>query len=96
MENLTFGAAIEATKKGKRISRIGWNGKGMFVFVVPETKSDIFVFSDSVQNFFLQKEQTEVVLTSHLCLYGADGNIVVGWVASQSDVLSTDWQILDQ
>ena len=32
--NLTFGQAIEALKSGKRVSRKGWNGKGMFLFIM--------------------------------------------------------------
>uniref|UniRef100_UPI0018C77766 Thoeris anti-defense Tad2 family protein n=1 Tax=Pectinatus frisingensis TaxID=865 RepID=UPI0018C77766 len=28
---ITFGLAIEAAKLGKKISRTGWNGKGLFV-----------------------------------------------------------------
>ena len=33
-ENLNFGQAIEALKQGKRIARQGWNGKGMFLFLL--------------------------------------------------------------
>lgn len=36
MENqvlLTFGQAIEALKTGKKVARIGWNGKNMFVYL---------------------------------------------------------------
>ena len=32
--NMTFGQAIEALKSGKRVSRKGWNGKGMFLFIM--------------------------------------------------------------
>ena len=41
--NLTFGHAIEAAKKGKRIAREGWNGKKMFVFIRPHDNIDITV-----------------------------------------------------
>jgi len=30
----TFGQALDALKSGKRVSRKGWNGKGMFLFFV--------------------------------------------------------------
>lgn len=30
-DNMTFGIAIEAMKKGNKVARRGWNGKGMFV-----------------------------------------------------------------
>ena len=32
---MSFGLAVEAVKKGKKIARAGWNGKGMFLFLVP-------------------------------------------------------------
>ena len=34
-ENQNFGQAIEALKQGKRVARQGWNGKGMFLFLLP-------------------------------------------------------------
>ena len=32
---MNFGQAIEALKNGKKVARIGWNGKGMFLYYVP-------------------------------------------------------------
>lgn len=32
---ITFGAALEAVKQGRRIYREGWNGKGMYVELQP-------------------------------------------------------------
>ena len=37
-DNMTFGLAIEAMKKGLKVARKGWNGKGMFLYYVPENK----------------------------------------------------------
>ncbi len=31
---LTFGLAIEAMKAGKRVARAGWNGKGMYLWLM--------------------------------------------------------------
>jgi hypothetical protein len=40
MENgLNFGKAIEAAKAGKRVARAGWNGAGMFAYIVPASQS---------------------------------------------------------
>ena len=33
-----FGTAVEALKQGARVAREGWNGKGMFLYYVPENK----------------------------------------------------------
>lgn len=32
-DNMPFGLAIEALKKGKKVARKGWNGKGMYLFL---------------------------------------------------------------
>lgn len=37
----------------------------------------------------------KVKFGSYLCMYAADGSIVNGWLASQTDMLSEDWCILD-
>lgn len=34
---MNFGQALEELKKGGRVAREGWNGKGMFLFLVPGT-----------------------------------------------------------
>ena len=32
-DNMTFGLAIEAMKKGAKVARKGWNGNGMFIYI---------------------------------------------------------------
>ena len=39
-------------------------------------------------------ENDKVKFTAYLCLKAADGTIVNGWLASQSDMLSNDWIVL--
>jgi hypothetical protein len=55
-----------------------------------------------VKDFFAQKTNphlenrvdgdTKVKFTAYLCMYAADGSIVNGWLASQTDMLANDWQ----
>lgn len=40
-------------------------------------------------------EVFKVKFTAYLCMYTADGSIVNGWLASQTDMLAEDWMILD-
>jgi len=113
-QNLTFGDALQAAKYGWLISREGWNGKGMFVFVRPADKIHIedVVYKikslpQSVKDYFLQDLLYEkgnrhpaeaddmVEFTAYLCLKAADGTIVNGWLASQTDILAHDWCVLD-
>lgn len=105
---LTFGEAVEAVKQGELISREGWNGKGMFVFQRPSDELTVGFILDKVKSLpeslkksFKNKvetndltEDTKVKFTAYLCMYAADGSIVNGWMASQTDMLSNDWCIL--
>jgi hypothetical protein len=115
LENLSFGAALEAAKAGGRIARQGWNGKGMFVFMRPADELNIAFVVDkvkslpnSVKKYFEQdildefgerieviEESDTVKFTAYLCMKAADGTIVNGWLASQTDMLAEDWVILD-
>lgn len=110
-ENVGFGEAINALKQGKRVSRQGWNGKGMFIFERPsdELTTEFIIekvksIPDSVKAFFKAKDANEmpseqgltrVKFGAYLCMYAADGSIVNGWLASQTDILAEDWCILD-
>ena len=33
---MNFGEALEALKAGKKVARAGWNGKGMYIYLVPD------------------------------------------------------------
>lgn len=111
VENQNFGAALEAVKNGKRASRLGWNGKNMFIFQRPADNLEVGFIIDkvkslpqSVKDFFAAKDAqqapseqglSKVQFTAYLCMYAADGSIVNGWLASQTDMLANDWCILD-
>ena len=85
----TFGMAIEAVKHGKKIARQGWNGKGMFAFMVNGSK---FQVSRAPLNE-IYPEGTEVEYRPHIDLKAADGTIGV-WNPNMMDVLAEDWQIV--
>lgn len=105
---MNFGQAIEALKEGKRVAREGWNGKGMFIFQRPSDNLDLETvvhriksIPQTVKDFFAQQNEqgrdgsSLIPFTSYLCMYAADGSIVNGWLASQTDMLAEDWVILD-
>jgi len=94
---VTYGDAIEALKKGKRISRRGWNGKGMFVFkqIPAEIGLDIIPKMQSVpqdvKDSMIQNNQT-LKYTNQMAIVNAEGR-VDSWVASSSDTFAEDWII---
>lgn len=92
MTNLTFGQALELAQQGHRISRAGWNGKGMWVAYSPGAvglPADKF-WSPANRAFAAANGGSADVLPC-LTMKTADGKILMGWLASQSDMLALDW-----
>lgn len=95
-ENLNFGQAIEALKLGLKVSRAGWNGKGMFLFLLPAGTVPTKAIHDPSLREVIEKEvggDTFEALGS-IRMFTADKKILTGWLASQTDMLSEDWTIL--
>jgi hypothetical protein len=88
--SLTFGLAIEALKKGYRVARQGWNGKGMFLFLVPGSTFQV----NRPPLLGIYPEGTEINYCPHIDMKTADEK-VVPWLASQTDVLAEDWVIVE-
>lgn len=90
----TFGAAIEALKQGKKVTRAGWNGKGMFLWLKPA----VIVKSDWCKDPLLKEIANsnggEVEALGTICMKTADNKVLTGWLASQTDILSEDWCIM--
>jgi len=87
---MDFSTALLALKAGKRVARAGWNGKGMFIFLVPGS-----VFQVSRPPLLgIYPEGTTVRYRAHIDMKTADG-MVVPWLASQTDLLAEDWETLE-
>ena len=87
---MTFGEAIELLKQGKKVARSGWNGKGMFLFLVDGSTFKV----NRPPLLGIYPEGTEINYQPHIDMKTADDTIVP-WLASQSDVLAEDWNIVD-
>ena len=84
-----FGTAIKALKGGMRVARDGWNGKGMFLFLVPGSTFKV----NRAPLLGIYPEGTEINYHAHVDMKTADDTIVP-WLASQTDILAEDWVIL--
>ena len=89
MGKTTFSWALDQIKLGKKVCRSGWNGKGMFVFLVPG--STFYVNRAPLLGIY--PEGTEINYHAHIDMRTADGQIVP-WLASQTDILADDWEVL--
>ena len=87
-----FGTAVEALKQGARVAREGWNGKGMFLYYVPENK---YPASRNEHGTMIGVFENDMVpYGAYIAMKTAQNN-VVPWLASQTDVLAEDWQIVE-
>lgn len=73
---MSFGAAINELKLGRKVARSGWNGKGMWLYRVYGVYATFNGTSNPLAPFIVMKT--------------AQGEFVP-WLASQSDVLAEDW-----
>ena len=87
---MTFGEAVEAVKQGCKVARAGWNGKDMFIFLVPGSTFQV----NRPPLLGIYPEGTTINYHAHIDMKTANGEIVP-WLASQSDVLSEDWVLVD-
>ena len=84
-----FSAALEFLKNGVRMQRAGWNGRNMFIYLVPGSKFPV----NRPPLLGIYPEGTEITYLPHIDMRTADGSCVP-WLASQTDLLAEDWQIV--
>lgn len=82
---MSFGHAIKALKKGYKVARAGWNGKGMYLSLAEGP------FADPECIEPLEGEATR----SWIGIRAADKEFLPSWVASQTDMLADDWMIVE-
>ena len=96
VDGMSFGLAIEALKKGHAVARKGWNGKGMWLALSPGVKAlPASAFWAPPNRAYAEgrPDGCAEVLPS-ITMKTASGEIMMGWLASQTDMLSDDWEIV--
>ena len=86
---MTFGHALEVLKHGDRVARSGWNGKNMFLFLLHGSELNRCIYD---KNFPYNENMSPC--TDSICMKTAQNTIVIGWLASQADMLADDWMIV--
>jgi hypothetical protein len=76
-------------KQDKKVARAGWNGKNMFLYYVP---SNCYPSQTEIAK---EEFGNHVDCGAYIAMKPASGPIVIGWLASQTDMLSEDWQIVE-
>ena len=89
VSGLSFGLAIEALKQGKKVARVGWNGKGMFVYFVPPASYP--VQTGAAKAHF--GEGAMVPYNAYMAIKNVNETVST-WVPSVNDCLAEDWMVL--
>lgn len=94
---MNFGLALEALKKGHRIARAGWNGKGMWLSLSCDGSRRV-----PYQSFWsphnaehARNQGGYATVLPSITMKTAAGEILMGWLASQTDMLADDWCVLE-
>lgn len=94
-DGMTFGLAIEALRQDKRVARSGWNGKGMWLMLIGVRNVQIHHKDFAPINEYDHEWRDRVPkLLPWIGMKTAD-NCFVPWLASQTDMLADDWQLID-
>jgi hypothetical protein len=96
-QRLNFGDALHYLKLGRKVARAGWNGKGMWLALTGGVHARRVPYqafwSPHNANHALEQGGYATVLPS-ITMRTADGSILMGWLASQTDMLAEDWMVL--
>ncbi len=85
-----IGSALEALKNGHAIARTGWNGKDMFVYMVP---ADSYAATTGVEKAYFGPDAA-VPYSAHLAIKNTDDTVST-WVPSVNDCMANDWILVD-
>lgn len=89
---MNFGQAIEALKAGSKVARSGWNGKGMFLIYVPGSRVKP---REGTPYSKIETEDDDCIeINPHIDMKTATGEMQPGWLASQTDMLAEDWEVV--
>lgn len=84
---MDFSEALMYLKMGKRITRLNWNGKGQYI--------------ELASNISYKNSNNEIINADHetmgnqAIVFNGSSGIQVGWLASQADILSDDWVLIN-
>jgi hypothetical protein len=79
--NLDMGGALRELRAGEKVTRAGWNGKGMWLVLMPG-----YVDTGIIKD-------TSVHILPYIVMRTVDGSMVM-WTASQTDLLAEDWMVV--
>ena len=90
--HLSFGEAVLSAKNGYKVARKGWNGKGMYITIMPGYPDGIEA-NENTRKAHNLPEGAILKFRPYFQLFTAQGDVAM-WSPSGSDALAEDWVIV--
>ena len=90
--------ALKECLNGKKITRKDWNGKNMYIYYTPGRRVKVEDWFNRANGGYPTKEEIErgyIILKGHFDMYNAQAERITGWLASQTDMASDQWEVLN-
>lgn len=92
---MTFGEAINEMKNGQKVSRAGWNGKEMYLWLMPAITVPADWCKEPHLKQLAERNGGSVECLATIRMKTADNKVLTGWLASQTDIVATDWCVVE-
>lgn len=93
--NQSFGFALMMLKEGRKVARAGWNGKGMYLWLLPAAMVKAEWCKEPHLKALAEANGGEIEAIGSIRMLTADKKVLTGWLASQADMLAEDWMLVD-
>ena len=91
---LSFERALDLLKQGCLVRRAGWNGKGMHIALMPGFPGGVPATKEAARAMGVQEGEI-ITVRPYLMMKDAQGCMVPGWCASQTDLFAEDWELAE-
>ena len=88
-ELFDFAWALNELKQGRKVTRLGWNGKGMWLCLIPGSHFEVAEGRPLAAHMPVG---TGVDYQPHIDMFTAQ-KTMVPWLASQGDLMAEDWMV---
>ena len=93
---MNFGQAVEALKEGKMVRRSGWNGKGVYLWQLPAAEVHASWCKEPHLKRLAEENGGKIECLATIRMKTADNKVLTGWLASQTDIVAEDWEVVNE
>lgn len=97
---MEIGGAVAAMRSGQKVRRAGWNGKGMWIVLMPHLELPPHSSQSpgaKVNDRTARHIGVDTPLDSqpYVAMWTAEKKWQPGWLCSQADLLAQDWETVE-